>query len=179
MGITKKILDLAVGIAFINENRANGKTDQEIYNELTLQYSPKEDILKLIFQTVKQEVADKYKLYINILIATIIISGLIFFINPIAYTNSGIFCLFYLFFAYTIAKRKKNGFISVFILESFMICIPFMMMGLGDEIGLFSFLIYFVIKAVNIGLSFYLYKKLFPVNIKKLKLDNNGEYVLI
>lgn len=74
--MTKKSLDRKAAKQFIVSNRDNGKTDQEIYHELTEQYFDKKSIALLIHETITKENKNKYRIYNNILIGILILLAL-------------------------------------------------------------------------------------------------------
>ncbi|MBL7788324.1 MAG: hypothetical protein JNL75_00660 [Chitinophagales bacterium] len=74
--MTKKSLDRKAAKQFIVSNRDNGKTDQEIYHELTEQYFDKKSVALLINETITKENKNKYRVYNNILIGILILLAL-------------------------------------------------------------------------------------------------------
>jgi hypothetical protein len=70
--MSKKSLDRKAAQKFIVDSRDNGKSDQDIYNELSQQYLDKKSVALLITGTVTTENKNKYKLYNNILLGLLV-----------------------------------------------------------------------------------------------------------
>lgn len=69
--MSKKSLNRKDAQKYIIVSRDNGKTDQEIYNELSEQYYDKKSVAILITETITSENKKKYNIYNNILIGLI------------------------------------------------------------------------------------------------------------
>ncbi|MES2690233.1 MAG: hypothetical protein V4658_07505 [Bacteroidota bacterium] len=182
--MNKKFMDKKTVRKFIIDSRDNGKTDQEIYNELSKQYYDKEAVALLITGTVTADNKNKYKIYNNILIAllglAILLRILIVFNLTIEtgqlWTLLLVFIvpLFAAYFAYEIARYNAPvyRFCGIMTIVGFMQTIA----KSGDGMNM---LINLVFAGLIAGLSFYLDHKLFPgYSPKKLKKDNDGEYIL-
>jgi len=168
----------------IIESRANGKTDQEIYNELTQKYYDKKGIALFIPATATIENKNKYKLYNDVLLGAIgvVILLKIITIFSLSLASGQMWALLFIFivplmniyFFYEIARY--NG-------QVYRICGMLTIAGFLQSISKletgFDFLLTFIFTAVITGLSFYLDAKMFP-NYKptNLKKDNNGEYII-
>lgn len=177
----KKSLDEKIARKFIVEARENGKTDQEIYNELSQQYYDKKHITLLITGTVTKENKNKYKIYNNILLALL-----------------GLVIVTRIYYVFTLPIRIGEPFGQLFIL----ICAAWLafeikryngqIYRIGGQLALAGFALTFKISSdmtrilidilftvVIAGLSFYLERKMFPnYGNKNLVKDSNGEYIL-
>lgn len=182
--MNKKSLNRKEAQKFIIESRNNGKTDQEIYNELAQQYFDKKVIAMLILGTAKAENIDKYRYYNYTLVILLGISILLKFftvINLTLYTGELWILLFTLlvplmniYFMYEIVKYNATV---------YRMCGIFAILGVVQTFNNSEFnidlLIYIIFSSFVMILSFYLYNKLFPnYNPKELKKNGNGEYIL-
>jgi hypothetical protein len=180
----KKSLDRKAAKIFIVDSRDNGKTDQEIYNELSQQYYDKKSLALLITGTVTTENKNNYKVYNNILLGLLVLAILLRILLVFSLTiQTGqlwtlllvfIVPLFAAYFAYEIARY--NGpiyrFCGIMTIAGFL-------QTIGKSEGGTDILINLVFAGAIAGLSFYLDSKMFPnFSPKNLKKDSNGEYVL-
>jgi hypothetical protein len=182
--MSKKSLDRKSAQKFIFDNRDNGKTDQEIYNELSQQYYDKKSITLLITGTVKTEHQNKYKIYNNILLGFLVLAILLRILLVFSLTiQTGqlwtlllvfIVPLFAAYFIYEIARYNAPAyrFCGIMTIVGFMRTI-------GQSEGGTVILINLVFAGAIAGLSFYLDSKMFPnFSPMNLKKDSNGEYIL-
>src|SRR5690606_34496427 len=112
----KKSLDRKAAHKSILEGREHGKTDQEIYNELSLKYYDKKSLALLITGTATTENKQKYRVYNNILLGLLglaILLRLLLVFSLTIQTGKGwtlllvfIVPLFAAYFAYEIARYK-------------------------------------------------------------------------
>lgn len=182
--MNKKSLDRKVAHKFIVDSRNNGKTDQEIYNELSQQYYDKKSVALLITGTVTTENKNKYKVYNNILLGLLGLAILFRILLVFSVTiQTGqlwtlilvfIVPLFAAYFAFEIARY--NGpiyrFCGIMTIAGF-----FQTVG-KSESGTDVLVNLFFAGAIT-GLSFYLDSKMFPnFSPRNLKIDSNGEYIL-
>ena len=178
----KKLLDRKAAQKNIIENRENGKTDQEIYNELSQQYYDKKAVALLITGTVTSENKKKYKIYNNILLGLLGLSILFKLLTVFSLTiQSGqlwtlllvlIVPLFAGFFMYEIARY--NAAIYRF---CGMLTIVGFLQTIGKAENGTDILINIIFAIAVAGLSFYLDSKMFPdYSPKNLQMDSNGEY---
>ena len=189
--MNKKSLDQKTVRKLIKEGRNNGKTDQEIYNELSQKFYDKKTIALLISGTATNEKKKKYKNYNNILLGLIGFFGLfkIFHaFNLIEETEdiwffllaSIIILLFAGYFMYGIAKYEG----ATYRICGFFTILIFLQSSFWQHIwnleNVIEILINVFVSVAIIFLSFYLDKKIFPnYSYRKMKKDNNGEYILI
>ena len=182
--MSKKSLDRKVVQKFIIDSRDNGKTDQEIYNELSQQYYDKKGVALLITGTVKTELKIKFKIYNNILIGLLFLSILFKLIMVASVTlQTGqlwtlllvlIVPLFAGYFMYEIARY--NG--PIYRLCGMLTLAGFFQTISKAENGT-DILINIIFAGAVAGLSFYLDSKMFPdYSPSNLKKDKNGEYIL-
>lgn len=178
--MSKKSLDRKTAKHLIIEGRDNGKTDQEIYYELTELYFDKKAIALLITGTANKPDIEKYKIYNNILLLLIGLTILIKVLNVLNLSLEGqVWVLLFIFivpllniyFFYEIARYNAHiyRFCGILTIASFL-------QTVSKEA---SFLVSFVLSASIVGLAFFLDAKLFPnYSPNNLKKDNNGEFIL-
>jgi hypothetical protein len=182
--MSKKSLDTKTAQKFIVESRDKGIADQDIYNELSLQYYDKKSIALLITGTVTTENKNKYKIYNNILLGLLGLVILLRILRVLSLTiETGqlwtlLFVLivpfFTAFFVYEIARYNAS---------IYRLCGIFTILGSLQTItkldGAADILITLAITGSIAGLSFFLDSEMFPdYSPKKLKKDSNGEYIL-
>ncbi|MEI8201642.1 MAG: hypothetical protein WCH34_01430 [Bacteroidota bacterium] len=179
----KKSLDRKSARKFIFENRNEGKSDQEIYNELTQLYYDKKSLALLITGTPTAEDKAEYSLYNNILLsflaATILLK--VFFVFNLSIQEGQAWALFLIFivpllnvyFIYEIARYNAPAyrFCGILTLLSFS-------QSFKNSQDAFDIIISIVLCGAISGLSFYLDNKLFPkYKPNKLEKDSNGDYL--
>jgi hypothetical protein len=180
----KKSLDRKAAQRFIVFNRDNGKTDQEIYYELTQQYYDKKSIALLITGTVTSENKKKYRVYNNILLVLLglsIFSKVLTILSLTIQTGQLLALLlvfivpiFTVYFLYEIARY--NGQIYRF---CGLLAIANFFQTIGKVENITDIFIHIVFTGAVVGLSFYLDSKMFPdYSPNNLKKDSNGEYIL-
>lgn len=170
---------------FIIESRENGKTDQEIYNELAPKYYDKKTLALLIRGTVTKERKEKYK-RLNGLLLTLIGIAIVFEILwiiafSITYSSFwlliGIFIipLFGVFLFYQVYRYNAIAYQMVGILGIIIFMRAFQLTD-GHWLA--------IIISILLGggitfLGFYVKNKLIPgYKPRKLKKDADGEYIL-
>ena len=175
---------------FIIANRLNGKSDQEIYNDLSAKFYDKKTIALMIIGTVTQESKLKYKNLNAILLVLILFTILfkIYFVFGLTLQTDGLWPLFFIFiipllnvyffyevFRFNAVVYKFIGLLTIAsLLKTFSNSIDS-----NGITNIIEFLISFVIATGIIGLSLYLGNKLLPnYNPKKLIKDSDGEYIL-
>jgi hypothetical protein len=182
--MSKKSLDRKYATKFINESRENGKSDQEIYNELTPLYFDKKVVATFVTSVPTKQAKEKYKLYNNILLGLIAVT-IIFKMLAVASIFSGnsewlglLFILivpilnFYFFYAISnyeaVAYRLCGILTATSLLQSI------------DKLeGTANILISLALAGAITGLCYYLDDKLFPnYHPRKMEKDSNGEYIL-
>jgi len=182
--MNKKSLDRKNAHKFIVESRENGKTNQEIYNELSQQYFDRKSVALMITGTVTTENKNRYKVYNNILLgllAVSIIFKLLIVFNltiqtgePWMYLLILIVPLFSGYFMYEIARY--NG--PIYRMCGLLTIAGFLQ-TIGKSDNSTDVLISIVFAGSVAGLSFYLDSKMFPdYSPKNLVKDTDGEYVL-
>lgn len=167
----------------VEKGRAEGKSDQEIYNELSEYYPSKKNLALLITGTPTQEDRDKYKMLNNVLIALLAVTILFRLIAAFYLVSAGewatVFFMFlgmlltgliiYGVFNYIGGFYKAFGFLSL--------------LGVVRALAGFSGSI---VELIDLALlipipilCFYLGAKLFPkFKPNKLKKDVAGAYIL-
>ncbi|WP_276974125.1 hypothetical protein [Flavobacterium filum] len=182
--MSKKSLDRKAAQTFIVDSRDNGKTDQEIYNELSELYYDKKSVALLITWTVTTENKKKYKVYNNILLGLLGLSILFKLLTVFSLTiqTGQIWTLLLVlivpllagYFMYEIARY--NGPIYRF---CGMLTIAGFLQTIGKAENGTDITINLIFAGAVAGLSFYLDSKMFPnYSPKNLKKDSNGEYIL-
>lgn len=182
--MSKQSLDRKAAEKFIIESRSIGKTDQEIYNELSQQYYDKKAVALQVMGTVTIENKNKYKIYNMILLGLLGLSILFKLLAVFSLTIHTeqlwtlllvlIVPLFSGYFMYEIARY--NG-------PIYRICGWLTIAGFFQTIGKIDngtdVLINVIFAGAVAGLSFYLDSKMFPnYSPKNLMEDGNGEYIL-
>jgi hypothetical protein len=84
----KRSIDVKATRQFITENRAQGKTDQEIYNELSQEYYDKKNIALLITGTPTEEKKQQYGIYNKILLGLLGLSVMFKFLYVMSLITS-------------------------------------------------------------------------------------------
>jgi hypothetical protein len=182
--MSKKSLERKPAQKLITDAREAGKTDQEIYDELTQVYFDKKAVALLITGTPTRENKEKYKVYNNILLGllgiTVLLKILVVFGLTIETGNLGTLLLAFIvplmavFFIYEISRYSAASyrFCGILTIIGFIRTIG----KLEDSTEIFLNIIF---AGAICGLSFYLDSTLFP-NFKprKLKTDEQGEYIL-
>jgi hypothetical protein len=79
--MSKKSIEVKTVRKLILEGRNCGKTDQEIYHELSQEYYDKKSLVFLITGTVTVEKKNKYKMYNNFLIGLVALFFFFFFLS--------------------------------------------------------------------------------------------------
>ncbi len=183
--MNQKVFDRKAAQQFTVDSRNNSKTDQEIYNELSLQYSNKKAIALLITGTVTPENKIKYQSYNNILLGLLGIS----FVNKLLYIfmysmQTGqtwalllifIFPLINIAFFFGIKRFEPSMYRSLGI-----IAIVGLLNSFKSSTNIIEVLINLALCCSIAGLAFYLDKNMLPnFSPQKLKKDMNGEYILV
>jgi len=184
--MSKKSIDVKIIRKFILDGRNSGKTDQEIYHELSQKFYDKKTIALLITGTITAEKKKKYKIY------NIILLGLI-----------GFFVLFNVLCFFSLIEQTREVWIFLLLAAVFLLVAGYFMYGIAtyngpiyrmcwiftiwvlllniiDAKGGVEILVNVLLTSTIIFLSFYLDKKMFPnYSHRNLKKDNNGEYILL
>jgi hypothetical protein len=182
--MSKKSIDRKAAKQFVLDNRNDGKTDQEIYNELTQQYYDKKGIALLIAGTVTNNRKTKYRQYNNILLVLIGLTILdnIFAVLSLSLAEKQLWILLLvfiapllnIFFFYEIARYNAPIYRAVGLLT----IAGFLQSMSKAENGNYIFINIIWCSGVA-GLAFFLQSKMFPYfSPKKLQKDLNGEYIL-
>ncbi|MCX6231397.1 MAG: hypothetical protein NTZ33_07630 [Bacteroidetes bacterium] len=181
--MSKKSLDRKATQKFIKENREIGKSDQEIYYELTEQYYDKKSVALLITATATKEDKAKYNIYNNILLVILVIVIMLKVLSVFSLTlETGtpwtlllvfIVPLFAGYFAYEIARYNA----PVYRFCGIMTIVGFVQ-SIGKSVNITDILLNIFFTAAIVGLSFFLDYYLFPnYSPSNLKQDSNGEYI--
>ncbi|MDP4209467.1 MAG: hypothetical protein Q8928_11705 [Bacteroidota bacterium] len=182
--MNKKSLEKKFVKQFILEGRNCGKTDQEIYNELTEQYYDKKSIVLLITGTATKEDKAKYKSYNNILLGVLglIILLKILMVFSLTVETGELWTLLFVFlvpifsgyFMFEIARYNAPIYRACGILA-----IAGFLQTVGKLEGGVDILLNVFFAGLVCGLSFYLDNKLFPnYSPKNLRKNKNGDYIL-
>jgi hypothetical protein len=183
----RKSLDKKAVSRFIAEARADGKANQEIYNELSPQYYDKKGIALLITGTPTREDKEKYKIHNAILLALLgatILFKVLFVLQMAIPTKQWAALLFIfvvpifnIWFFIEIARYSAGAyrFTGIFTLLGLMQSLQNQTLNVSKA----DMLVNILFTAAIAGLAFYLDAKLFPnyrpTNMRK---DANGEYIL-
>jgi hypothetical protein len=171
---------------FIFESRSVNKSDQEIYNELSLKYYDKKTIALLISGTVRSELREKYKVantFLLVLIGITILFKLLAVINiTLELDKLWLLIMFFLvpliniYFFYEVYYYNAMVYKIIGILT---IASLFKVISTAGEGNMLDIIVSLGLAAGIIYLSFYLSNKLIPnYNPKKLIKDSNGEYIM-
>ena len=173
--MNKTYLNEKIARKFIIEGRDNGKSDQEIYNELSQQYFDKYAIALLITAIATPENKNRYKTHNNVLLWLL---GFIILFNSFVTTNLithtgrflphcfvlGFICILIILMYHV---KKYNG--AVYISGGFLIVAMFCQMALHTAVNGVGIVINAIFTAAIVGLLFYLGKNMFPLNPRKMK----------
>jgi len=186
--MSKKTLDVKTARKFIIDGRNSGKTDQEIYHELSKTFYDKKTIVSLITGTVTVEKKNKYKMYNNILLGFIVI-----------------FVIFKILSTFFLIEQTREIWIILLPLIILFLCAGYFMYEIARYYGpiyrvcgIITFVTLFpsirntidagsdvewivnvILSIAIVFLSFYLEKKMFPnYRLRNLKKDDDGEYIL-
>lgn len=182
--MSKKAIDKKSALNFIVTSRENGKTDQDIYRELSLRYYDKKSLALLITATPRTENKNKYKIYNNVLLGLLVFVILlrILVVFRLTIETGQIWTLLFLFivpffaayFAYEIAQYSAPFYRICGFMTIFSALRTIMKLESSTDI-----LINLVLAVAIAGLSFYLDNKMFPdYSPQNLKKDSDGEYIL-
>jgi hypothetical protein len=180
----KRSIDVKATRQFITENRAQGKTDQEIYNELSQEYYDKKNIALLITGTPTEEKKQQYGIYNKILLGLLGLSVMFKFLYVMSLiTSTGspallllilVLPLINLYFIYEVSRYNA----SIYRLCGFLTIAGFLRpLGSGSEPT--DIAINLVFTVAICGVAFYIDSNMFPdYSPRNLKKDENGEYIL-
>lgn len=169
---------------FITLGRLSGKTEQEIYYELSQEYFDKKSIALLITGTVTEKNKSKYQIYNNVLIGILGFSALsnMLFVANLAQDAKSPWLLIFVFLAplfsiiFIYQMIQYNA--SIYRLCGILTALNFFQTATKLESST-EIIISLVFTAIVVGLSFFLDSKMFPdYSPKNLKKDSNGEYIL-
>jgi hypothetical protein len=167
----------------IDNRRSEGKTDQQIYDELSGHYDNKKNLVLLITGTASVQTRTKYKLYNNILIGLLGITLLFRLIGAfslvaeadiLGFVISLVGILLPVLFIY--------GFIN-YMGAMYKLCGVLTVLGIVQLIAKWDNSMLLILSLMILipmaVLSFYLSSKMFPnFNPNKLRKDENGAYLL-
>ena len=180
----KKALDVPAIKKAIEEGRDNGKTDQEIYNELVPLFYDKRTLALIITGNPTKENIEKYKVYNNILLGILALSIVFKFLTvfnlamsfgqPLLLLLIFVVPLFTAYFIYEIRRYSAFAYRACGLLA-----IAGFLQSIRNTSDAADVLINLVFAGSVCFLSFYLDKKLFPkYSPGKLQKDANGEFIL-
>ncbi|MBO9658609.1 MAG: hypothetical protein J7527_07265 [Chitinophagaceae bacterium] len=176
-------MDQKTAKKIIDDRRLEGKTDQQIYNELAEHFDSKKNLALLITGTATAQTRSQYKLLNNILICLLAITLIFRLIGAFSLVGEGEILGFivslvgillpvlfiYGFINYMGPMYKFCGFLTVLGIVQLIARWDSSMLVIIDLIILVSMA----------ALSFYLSAKMFPnFNPNKLRKDENGAYLL-
>ncbi|MDR0207425.1 MAG: hypothetical protein LBI45_09250 [Bacteroidales bacterium] len=187
--MNKKSLDYKLAEKIIQESRGCGKTDQEIYNELSQQYFDKKSIALLISGTATAEQKKKYKM-LNILLLVLIgiyvVLVVLYLFNKREFPSDLWFII-----PFSVALLGMAGYfiyeIAWYNVHFYRMCVMFTIVfsfqgGYLRRVWNLESVIETIVKLLFViaivFLSIYLNKKLFSNSKhRKLKRDADGEYI--
>ncbi len=173
----------------IEEGRGAGKSDQQIYNELSEHYPNKKNLALLITGTATSQDKARYRLYNNILIGLLTITLLLRLLSSFLLIQTGAFPGFLMIVAAIMPALFIYG-ISQYLAPVYKLCGILSVLGIvttlatwgtgaltGD--GSVNKLIDLVLVVPIALLSFYLAGKMFPkFNPGKLQSDGKDGFIL-
>ena len=173
--MTKKSLDKKAKEIIISR-RDEGKSDQEIYDELCDQYYDKSGIVWLISSIVTKEKRLQYKTHNNVLIGMLVFGLVLKFLsfpwpfNPILFFALLIGILINVYFIYSINKFE----ISSYLLVAWFTALS--ASGVLKQQNPMD-IVFSLLFAISVwGLSFYLWKRL-QSKIRNIQKTTNGDYI--
>ncbi len=180
----KKSLTKKAATQFINDNRANGKTDQEIYAELAQQYYDKKAIALLITSISTKDDKAKYKVYNYILLGLLVLTALlkVLAVQVMSLQEGQLWALLLVFivpilniyFIYEISRYNA---------PAYRLCGIMSILGITQSLSNIQnptdFFLTLVLCGAISGLSFYIDSVMFPnYSPRNLKKDSNGDYIM-
>ncbi len=181
--MSKKSIDRKSARKFIIENRNEGKTDQEIYEDLSQLYYDKKSLALLITGTPTQENIAKYSIYNFALIALLVGVGVlkVFVVAGLSLAAGQPLALLLVFLVPIVNVYFIYEFIR-YSAPAYRICgalaIVSFLQSLSNMSGAMDFISTLVLTGGIAALSFYLDDKLFPNYApKKLTKDEKGDYM--
>ncbi len=169
----------------VAREREAGKTDQEIYNQLSPVYDNKKRLALAITGTVTTELKEKYKVYNNLLIGLLTVGAITKVLSVLGLVvNAGspwfllllfIAPLLNLLFAYYVAQYQAH----IYRACGLLMLINSMQILNMKEVTPTGMVIALLFAGCIAALSFFLDFKMFPdFKPNKLQKDSNGEYIL-
>ena len=170
---------------WVEKRRNEGKTNQEIYFELTKVYEGKEDIAKHIAHTLTKEQKDEYRTLNNILFILLILSVIFKIGFGVSFGKSYGDYLFLIlpivinvYFAYTVFKFKVgeyNQIIRIILLS----WIRFVLLIVQQKVQFDSELIIDLIFSVTVvAISAFLSTAYSSLQQHKFEKDKNGDFIV-
>ncbi|RYY53627.1 MAG: hypothetical protein EOO09_17355 [Chitinophagaceae bacterium] len=176
-------MDQKTAKKLIDDRRAEGKTDQQVYNELSQHYDNKKNLALLITGTASVQARDEYKLYNNVLIALLGVTLLFRLIGIFSLVSEGgILGLVVSLVGILLPALFIYGFIN-YMGPMYKLCGFLTVLGIVQLVARGNFdvlvMVDLVILVTMAFLSFYLGSRMFPkFNPGKLRKDENGGYLL-
>ena len=176
-------MDQKTAKKIIDDSRAAGKNDQQIYNELSGHYENKKNLALLITGTAPVKTRNQYKLYNNVLIGLLAVTFVFRLIGAFSLVGEGEVLGFVVsLVGIFLPALFIYGFIN-YMGPMYRLCGILTVLGIvqvaarwNNDLLIVIDLIILVSMAV---LSFYLGSKMFPnFNPGKLRKDENGGYLL-
>lgn len=177
----------------IDNERENGKSNQEIYNELKDKYFLKKNLALCILTQARVELKEKYKFQQNLLLgilgflllnkAFVIIELFLLLAKESNFNFVHFLLLIPFFLLASIVQIYSLSGISNYEYHTYrflaMICIADFFQHMHQYKEALSMAIAFVLTILIAYLCFSLYKNLFPkIDFRNLKKDENGDYIL-
>jgi len=180
----KKSIDRKSVQRLIIDNRSLGKTDQEIYDQLSMVYFDKKSIALLITSTIKEELKRKYKL-LNYILIGLLLSTVVFKIisivgisldthKPWLLITIFFFPILNVYFIYQIA----NYYGPIYRFCGLIVIAGFLKM-ITESTHWIDICINLILSVGIAGIAFYLDQHMFPdYKPNKLIKNENGEFIL-
>ncbi len=173
----------------IEQRRGEGKSDQQIYNELAEHYANKKNLALLITGTATSEDKNRFRLYNNLLIGLLTITLLLRLLSSFQLVQAGEFPGFLIIVAAIMPALFIYG-ISQHLAPMYKLCGILSVLGIITILatwgtgaltgeGSLNKLVDLVLVVPIAILSFYLAGKMFPkFNPGKLQSDGKDGYIL-
>lgn len=182
--MSKKALDGKEAETIIKQKFEEGKTDQQVYNELSQSYADKKKLVWLVTGTVRPELKERYKSLNNLLVGLLAAAAItkILLVATIAIGTQEPWLMLMVLWA-PVVNLYGVYYVSRYMAAIYRFCGGLAIVSALDALkseGGVADIVFTILFAIAIAaLSFYLDKKLFP-NYKpfSLKKDDAGKYII-
>ena len=178
-----KKLHIDTAIIWIDKRRNEGKSNQEIYGELTKAYTDKDAIAKLIAQTLTKEQKDEYRTLNNILFILLVLSaifklgfGAAFAQNLHEYLFVILIPMLNIYFAYVVFKFRVSDYgnaIKIILLS----CVHLLFEAKNKE-DITPIIVNVVFSLLIVALFAFLSTAFSAIQQHEFEKDINGEYII-